>query len=445
MATIKITFDKRASNTTKDKKYPLVLRVGHNRKTRDISFNMHLKENQYDFQTGKITGILNSVRHTKRIRKIFSDVDFWIDEHDGEIKNWEMERLKTKIEQRFFKKSPSRTILNHGGVYLSRLRMEKRFSTASSYEDSLKALIKFRKSSRGKDDLALIKTLYAIKEDKMVPLDEFKDLDMEIKAIDYGFAKDFKAYLSNRYKSKNTPAIYLRSLQAIINDAGKTFDDLTDHKPLSNIKKKSHANAPAPLDLTDIYKIRTLELVPHTPIWDNRNYLLFMFNNMGMNFFDMAILKRFQFTEGRIKYFRKKTHYEGDYFSVLQNGESLEIINYYLNGQNDDEYLFPIIPQSTSPELLHRVNNAKVKTFNNYAKRIAKLASVEKKITTYTLRDTWTNIGLDLGIDIRKISSGLGHSSVKVTEKHYGKSVTEKILDEINARITGTQVKDKQG
>ncbi len=438
MATIKITFDRRASNITKDKKYPLVLRVGHNRKTRDISFNMHLKENQYDFQTGKITGILNSVRHTKRIRKIFSDIDFWIDEHEGEIKNWEMERLKSKIEQCFFKKSPSRTILNHGGVYLSRLRMEKRFSTASSYEDSLKALIKFRKSARGKDDLAFIKTLYVIKENKMVPLDEFKDLDMEIKAIDYGFAKDFKAYLSNRYKSKNTPAIYLRSLQAIINDAGKTFDDLRDHKPLSNIKKKSHANAPAPLDLTDIYKIRTLGLAPHTPIWDNRNYLLFMFNNMGMNFFDMAILKRFQFTEGRIKYFRKKTHYEGDYFSVLQNGESLEIINNYLNGQEEDDYLFPIIPQNTSPERLHRVNNAKVKTFNNYAKRIAKLADVEKKITTYTLRDTWTNIGLDLGIDIRKISSGLGHSSVKVTEKHYGKSVTEKILDEINARITGT-------
>lgn len=257
-----------------------------------------------------------------------------------------MDRLKSEIEQLFFKKSPSRTILNHGGVYLTRLRLENRFSTASSYEDALKALIKFRKSSKGKDDMALIKTLYEIKENKMIPLDKFKDLDMEIKAIDYSFAKDFKAYLIHRYKSKNTPSIYLRSLQAIINDAGKTFDDLRDHKPLSNIKKKSHANAPAPLDLTDIYKIRTLELAPHMPPWDNRNYWLFMFNNMGMNFFDMAILQRFQFTEGLIKYFRKKTHYEGDYFSVLQNGESLEIINYYLNGQDDDSYLFPIIPKT---------------------------------------------------------------------------------------------------
>lgn len=69
---------------------------------------------------------------------------------------------------------------------------------------------------------------------------------------------------------------------------------------------------------------------------------------------------------------------------------------------------------------------------------IAALAGIEKKITTYTLRDTWTNIGLHMGIDIRKISSGLGHSSVQVTEKHYGKSVSEKILDEINAKITAS-------
>lgn len=437
MATIKVTFDRRASNTVKGKKFPLVLRISHNRKTRDIPFNLHLKENQYDFTTGKIKGVMNAVRHTKRTIKIYSDVDLWLDEHAGEIKNWEMNRLKSEIEQRFFKKSESRTILNHGAKYLNRLRIEGRFSTASSYEDALKSLIKYRRHLKGMED-SKIKSLFEIKDDKMIPLEEFKGFDMEIKAIDYGFSKDFKAYLLNRYASKNTPAIFLRSLQAIINDARKTYDDLKDHKPLSNIKKKSHANAPSPIDLQDIQKIRKLELPPFTPIWDNRNYLLFMFNNMGMNFFDMAILKRFQFEDNRIKYFRKKTHYEGDYFSVLQNDESLEIINHYLNGQDDNEYLFPIIPNNTSPERLYKVNKGKIKIFNKYAGKIAALAGIDKKITTYTLRDTWTNIGLDMGIDIRKISSGLGHSSVQVTEKHYGRSVSEKILDEINAKITSS-------
>jgi len=51
------------------------------------------------------------------------------------------------------------------------------------------------------------------------------------------------------------------------------------------------------------------------------------------------------------------------------------------------------------------------------------------------MRDTWTNISLDLGIDIRKISSSLGHSSIQVTEKHYAKSIHAKILDDISARI----------
>ena len=347
-------------------------------------------------------------------------------------------KFKSEIERIFFKKSPSHSILNHGAVYLNRLRLEDRYSTASSYEDALKALIKFRKSRKGQDDTVLIKTLYELKDGKLKVLDTYKDLDMEIKAMDYAFSKDFKAYMCNRYKSKNTPAIHLRSLQAIMNDAGKTYQDLRDHKPLSSIKKQSHENAPAPLDLEDINAIRNLKLEVHTPIWDTCNYLLFMFNNMGMNHFDIAILKRFQFNDNRIKYFRKKTIYEGDYFSVLQNEESLKIIGYYLNGQDDDEYLFPIIPEGTAPERLHIVNNGKVKTFNKYAKRIAKLAGIEKKITTYTLRDTWTNIGLDMGIDIRKISSGLGHSSVQVTEKHYGKSVSEKILDEINAKITAS-------
>jgi len=436
MATIKIAFDKRADHRTKDKKFPLVLRVGHARKTRDIPFNLHLKEKQYDFSTGKITGIMNATRHTKRTRKIYSDVDLWIDEHAGEIKNWEVKKLKSEIERIFFKKSPSHSILNHGAVYLNRLRLEERFSTASSYEDALKALIKFRKSLKGEDDTVLIKTLYKLKDGKLKVLDDYKNLDMEIKAMDYAFSKDFKAYMSNRYKSKNTPAIHLRSLQAIMNDAGKTYQDLKDHKPLSSIKKQSHENAPAPISLEDITAIRKLELKPHTPIWHTRNYLLFMFNNMGMNHFDMAIIKRFQFEDNRIKYFRKKTHYEGDYFSVLQNEEALKIIGYYLNGQNADDYLFPIIPADTTPERMHKVNNGKVKIFNKYAKRIATLAGIDKKITTYTLRDTWTNIGLDMGIDIRKISSGLGHSSVQVTEKHYGKSVSEKILDEINAKIT---------
>ena len=49
-------------------------------------------------------------------------------------------------------------------------------------------------------------------------------------------------------------------------------------------------------------------------------------------------------------------------------------------------------------------------------------------------------MGLSMGIDIRKISKGLGHANVETTEKHYQQSMQFKLLDEMNAWITG----DKQ-
>ena len=52
------------------------------------------------------------------------------------------------------------------------------------------------------------------------------------------------------------------------------------------------------------------------------------------------------------------------------------------------------------------------------SKKIALELGIEKNVSSYTPRDTWTNLGLQMGIDILKISSGLGHSSVEITEKH---------------------------
>lgn len=99
-----------------------------------------------------------------------------------------------------------------------------------------------------------------------------------------------------------------------------------------------------------------------------------------------------------------KKHYEGDYSNVLQTNTSLQIIEQYLNDQEYNAYLLPTIPNSTSLERLHKGKKGKVKLFNTSAKRIAPLVSINKKITTYGLKDTWTNIGLDMDIDIRKIS-----------------------------------------
>ncbi|OEK03270.1 hypothetical protein BFP97_17830 [Roseivirga sp. 4D4] len=447
MATVRIVLDTRPSNVDKNNKYPLVLRIGHKTQRRDIPFYIRLGKEDFielDSIEGKkktahfkLKGVTNPVRKTKRIHSLYSDIDLWMDENKGEIKLWPITQLKETIERKFFNKQSELSLLKHGAKLIYRFHAEARFSTASSYEDALKIVVKYRKKLFGKDDKQSIPDLFdKTKKDMFTVREELKPYDMPIKAFNFEFAKDFKTYLSTRLKSKNSINIHLRSLQAILNDAEKTYDDLKGHKPLESFKKSSTANTPIVLTHEEINSIRQCSYPEGGSKFHVRNYFLFMFNNMGMNFYDIALARVEQFDGERFSYTRKKTESEGDFFSIKQNEENLSILSYYIQNKSKTAYIFPIIPEGRVGEAIFRAKRDKLKWFNNNIKKIATDLRIEKNLSTYTPRDTWTNLGLQMGIDIRKISSGLGHSSVEITEKHYSQLIQEKILDEINAQIT---------
>lgn len=436
MAKVKITLDSRSSSCDKDGKYPLVLRISHKSKTRDVGFDIHLLPDQFDEAAIQIRGIQNSVRHSKRVQKIYGDIDLWVDENKAEIKLWDIAKLKDEIERRFFKKQSELNLLEHSAKVLYRFCADGKYSTAASYEDALKTLVKYRMKLAKKDDYQIIKTLFDQNgKDVFTVKGEYQKYDMPIKAFNVEFVKDFRAYLNQRMNSKNSVGIYLRSLQSILGDAERSYEELRGHKPLDGIKKNSTPNAPVVLTIEEVDLIRQAKYEEESSKFHVRNYFLFMFNNMGMNFYDVALAKVHQFDGVRFNYTRKKTEREGDDFSIKQNDENLKIIEYYAKGKPDD-YMFPLIPEGTPAPRIFRVKKDRTKWFNNNIKKIASELGIEKNLSTYTARDTWTNIGLAMGIDIRKISSGLGHSSVEITEKHYSQMIQEKILDEINAQIT---------
>ncbi len=446
MATVRIVLDTRPTSIDKNNKFPLVLRIGHKTQRRDIPFDIRIAKGDFvEVDTGEgkksahfqIKGVPNPARKTKRIQKTYSDVDLWLDENKGDIKLWPISLLKENIEKKFFNKQSQLSLLEHGAKIIYRFHVEKRYSTASSYEDALKIVVKYRKKLGRKDDRAQIKDLFdKTKKDLFTVKEEFQPYDMPMKAFNVEFAKDFKTYLSYRLKSKNSINIHLRSLQAILNDAEKTYDELKGHKPLESFKKSSTANAPVVLTNKEMAAIRGASYPEGSSKFHVRNYFLFMFNNMGMNFYDMALARINQFDGERLSYTRKKTESEGDFFSIKQNTENQDIIAYYAKGKKPENYIFPIIPEDRVGEAIFKTKKGKLSWFNDNIKRIAEDLGIQKNLSTYTPRDTWTNLGLQMGIDIRKISSGLGHSSVEVTQKHYSQIIQEKILDEINAQIT---------
>ncbi len=144
MAKVTLLLDTREKSKIKGDRYPLVLRIGHQSTSRTIGLDKYLKPEQFNESTHELKGITNSVRHTKRIQKTLSDIDLWLDENKAEIKLWSINKLKDQIEKQFFNKQSELTLLGFSAKYLFRLHKEGRYSTAASYEDALKAFVKYK-------------------------------------------------------------------------------------------------------------------------------------------------------------------------------------------------------------------------------------------------------------------------------------------------------------
>jgi hypothetical protein len=450
MTTIKITLDRRKDHTHANNRFPLVLRIGHKRKSRDVGFGLALLEKDFDPATCKISGILNYARYTKRVQKVLADTDLWVAENSPKIKFWSVAKLKREIEKKFFEEQFELSLLTVAGKLLYRLCVEERFTTADSYEGALKAFIRYRMVVTGKEpqDISTLYNKDVLKEGHKLKkgeetkgfevLPEYAKYDMPIIAIDPEMMKDFKADLAKTC-GKNTIGIYLRSLNVFLNDASKSHrEELGNHKPLDGIKKGSYENEANPWTIEELDRLRGLDLEPTTGLFEARDFILTMFNNMGMNFFDLALLKVSSFNGERLNYSRKKTinAKKKDTFHIKQSDEALVILHRYINGKSPEDYIFPILTPGLPPEQIHEVKEKKLRTFNDRIKTLCKMAGI-KKGSSYTVRDTWTNIGLERGVDIRAMSSGLGHEDIRTIDRHYSKKVASEALDKANAKITG--------
>lgn len=90
----------------------------------------------------------------------------------------------------------------------------------------------------------------------------------------------------------------------------------------------------------------------------------------------------------------------------------------------------------SSDKLLPQISNQKL---NQYLKEIAEVIGIKKKISHHVARKTFASTVLlynDVPMEI--VSELLGHSSMKITQKHYGKVVNKKLgeqMDELGKKL----------
>lgn len=384
--------------------YPVVLRITKDRRKKEISLGMRCNENQFENQefTRLYTDyeINNELLLNIRSKALKIIREFQNDGHDFTLKEFEQ---KFKGNNQKSKIKTSKVIEFFDKIIGEKIETGK-VETARAYKESRNALRKFSGNNITFNDIT--------------PL----------------FLEKFELYLRENGNKTGGVAFKMREVRTIYNKAimmGVASQELYPFKFYKISKLKPEKNKRA-LTSDEIKKIKSLDLSENPQLQDTLNYFLFSFYSRGMNFVDIMKLKWSHINNGRISYTRSKTKVPFD-IEILEPAQS--IINYYQSIKRKTDYVFPILNQNnmTPVQIENRKKKVLQKT-NKELKEIAKLAGINKRLSTYVARHSFATILKKKGSSIEKISELMGHSDVQVTMT-YLKEFDSEVLDTENRKL----------
>lgn len=410
-----------------DGDYPLIMRLGHHRRTTSLPLGISLKERDWD-DKGKIvkrsyTGTETVSRLNNIIQKKRTDaMDIILKLHEsGILSTLSVAELRARIDQK--EQSPS--FYDFASEQVSALKKANRIGTAKSYEGTVAALKTYNKGRPVAKRKGGQRTKEANAWDNRVQ-------DLKFSEITYRFLVGFENYHLASGNQLNGLAVYMRTIRAIYNKGIKSSVADAELYPFEQYKIRTAPTEKRALEGEYIQKIVSLKLEPTHPCFHARNYFLASYMMYGMNFKDMACVKKTDLRNGRIFYRRNKT---GKLYDIRVTGGLKEILDYYLTDRLSSDFIFPIVNRTT-PMLIDRDIQWARKRYNQKLKEIAQLCGIESNLTSYVSRHSFATQAMLAEVPMNAISTMLGHSSLKTTEI-YLKSLPSNVLDEYNKRVLG--------
>ena len=249
------------------------------------------------------------------------------------------------------------------------------------------------------------------------------------------FLKQYPLYLQNRGNAPSTIALRLRCLKIMCNYAINKGFIAPKHYPFRKFHFGSSARSKKVLYPQQLKVL--FDYVPKTFREDRaKDYFFFCFLCNGMNFKDMAYLKRSQINQNTLTYVRQKTKnttHDTQAIQVYLHDEVKRIISKWGNKDiSPDAYLFPILPSKpVSLENTEAGRSMEKRKVNKYLKLIGRTLEFDFNITISLARHSFaTTLKLN-GTHVSFISELLGHTSMKTT-MHYLKTIPGEELKAIS-------------
>jgi len=402
MAKISIIYD---TSRKRKKGSPIYLVLSHQSQSVRINTGIIIKPENWNDKKKLIKGKSKDFENAARVNNhlIFQKADLikFIDDLSlkTELNLLTALQIKKKYESRFEKTD----FYTYANRLIENLKKAGKIGNASIYSGAVRYLQNNTKS----------KTL------------KFSD-------INYSFlVKLENKHIAAGY-NYNGLSVYLRTIRAILNQAIK--EGIYDRKfyPFDSYKIKQERTKKQALTIEQIKKIEQTVIDKNSTLFHVQQMFLFSFYAIGMNPIDIVFLKISNIQNERIEYKRAKTHRN---FSIKITDKIQNILDYYIENKNEDDYIFPFMPnRPMSIEDRYNKYRAIKENLNKRIRTLRKLTNISE-LTFYSARHTWASLANTKKIPITAISQSLGHADIKTTQI-YLKSLANEIIDDYNKDIT---------
>ena len=388
------------SKKLSNEEYPLMLRVTKDRKRKYVSLGISVHPKHWDFDRDAPKPncpnkdlILNIIdRKTMAYRKQLL-------EFQNIEKDFSAQKLVDSVHKPLQRKSVE-TVFTE---LIEQLKKEKRIGNANFYKSALSSLKSFNNGN----------------------------MDIPFTDIDVTWLKKYEAWMKGKGNLTNTLGVRFRALRAIYNLAIQQHIVRKEYYPfdefkVSKLKESTKKRALPKETIQKIMDFDTKEIESqYSPLIElSKDVFVFSYLGCGINFIDIAYLKRKNVQSNRIVYSRHKT---GKNINFPLHPHATELIEKYSNSQS--EYLFPILDEKvhkTELQQHHRILKI-IKKVNMWLKKIAEKIGVEANLTTYVARHSYATVLKRSGVNIALISETLGHSDLKTTQIYLDSFENEQI------------------
>jgi integrase/recombinase XerD len=377
--TIASMLDTRKAN--KDKKFPVKIRVTHNRIRKYYPTGKDLTQEEWSALPSTKSRTATELKNAIQIS--FETI--------------------TKV---------TRDLINEGAFNLERLNSRLGRSTSGTMNTTFIAKIEELKS----ENRIGSKDYY---ENVLSSVERYKGKSIPFNTISVEWLKKYEKWLLSTGSSYTTIGMYMRAVRAIVNIAKSDGVIKPSDYPFGKTKYSIPAGEGRKLALTlpQIKKVVSFnDGLPHTPQYLALWFLSYLVN--GANIGDLIRLKDSNFINGEIQFYRAKTlltsQKKKKIFAVVTPEITSIIEKWGVPGRKSDDYIFPYLTGKETPTQEKAVVKSVVKRVNKRLKRIGDSMGITD-FTTYSARHSFATVMKRSGANIEFISESLGHQDMKTT------------------------------